>query len=132
MQHATCLMNNGRKTLRRVSPRWKFGSIERGNSQWFASRSFQVNPYSEQILATLRAGTGAAWQKLSWLQYLRWVANSDSRYADPGLVERDLREMDERWGEVNDELRILLTDRFNNGSHVRWWINALSEGLGRR
>lgn len=33
MQQATCLMSNGRKTLRRVTTRWKFGSIERRNSQ---------------------------------------------------------------------------------------------------
>lgn len=97
---------------------------------WFNGRDFSDNPASERILEILRAGTGAAWQKLSWLQYLRWFSNTEARFGNHRRVENHLEQSDQSWAEV-DRLRIPMTDRFNDGSHVRIWLGALREGMAR-
>jgi hypothetical protein len=97
---------------------------------WFADRRFRRNPSSARILEILRSGSGAAWQKLSWLQYLRWFSNVEAKWGDAALAEKALEASDAKWAEVDDK-RIKMTDRFNDGTHVRAWLNALSEG-GRR
>lgn len=97
---------------------------------WFDGRKFTSNPAGERILAILRGGKGDAWQKLSWLQYLRWVYNADRLFSTPGDAERALESCDGKWGDIHAK-RILFTDRFNNGDHVRIWLNAIREGGAR-
>ncbi|MFZ2652236.1 MAG: hypothetical protein WA210_19235 [Burkholderiaceae bacterium] len=98
--------------------------------KWFDGRDFTKNPSGERILSILRSGSGAAWQKLSWLQYLRWFTNHEPKFEDPTVAERALAQSDRKWSEL-DKMRIQMTDRFNDGTHVRLWLNALREGLGR-
>lgn len=99
---------------------------------WFADRTFPSNPSSARIIEIIRSGTGAAWLKLSWMQYLRWASNAEARLNDdPEFAEGLLARADSRWGEVNDQRRILFQDRFNNGDHVRAWLNAVREGGNR-
>lgn len=97
---------------------------------WFDGRSFTSNPAGERILAILRGGKGDAWQKLSWLQYLRWAYNADKRFSKAGEAEKALEFWDGKWGDIHAK-RILFTDRFNNGDHVRTWLNAVREGGAR-
>jgi len=97
---------------------------------WFASRTFSNNPHGAQILAILRGGEGTAWQKLSWLQYLRWVANADHLFENPARAEEAIEKADGKWGELQ-RLRVLLADRWNDGNHVRLWLNAMREGGAR-
>jgi len=97
---------------------------------WFDGRSFASNPAGERILAILRSGSGEAWQKLSWLQYLRWVHNAEALFSRAGEAEKTLETWDAKWGEIQAK-RILFTDRFNNGDHVRTWLNAVREGGAR-
>lgn len=97
---------------------------------WFEGQHFSDNPHSTQILRILRSNTGEAWQRLSWLQYLRWLSNADARYADSAKAEEDLEIWDGKWGEIQRK-RILFTDRFNDGSHVRTWLNAAREEAAR-
>jgi hypothetical protein len=98
--------------------------------RWFDGRSFNLNPYGEQILGILRAGSGTPWLKLSWQQYLRWVANADQLYSDTGKCIEMLDKADAKWGELAAK-RILFVDRPNDGSNIRTWLNALHEGGGR-
>lgn len=99
--------------------------------RWFDGRTFSDNPSSQRILDILRSGSGAAWLKLSWLQYLRWFSNEESRAITPEYVEQLLIDSDRKWGEVIDDLRILFTDRFNTGEHVRVWLNSIREASRR-
>lgn len=96
---------------------------------WFAGRNFSGNPSSARILEILRSGSGAAWQKLSWLQYLRWASNVESEWVGPA-AEEALQRADSRWGQIQAR-RVLFTDRFNTGEHVRAWLNAVREGGAR-
>lgn len=98
---------------------------------WFEGRDFKSNPAAEKIFEILRSGSGAPWRKLSWLQYLRWVTNMEPRFADPGFAERSLLQSDRKWGEA-DKLKVTMTDRFNDGTHVRRWLGALREGMSRK
>ena len=41
------------------------------------------------------------------------------------IVETGLRAADHNWGLLSD---MLFQDRFNDGSHVRDWLNAIREG----
>lgn len=97
---------------------------------WFDGRSFTSNPAGERILDILRGGTGDAWQKLSWLQYLRWAFNADKWFSKAGEAEKALEYWDGKWGDIHAK-RVLFTDRFNNGDHVRTWLNAVREGGAR-
>lgn len=95
---------------------------------WFEGREFGANPASSQILDILRRGTGQAWLKLSWIQYLRWASNVEA--AINAEDDRRLVRADESWAQV-EQLRILFIDRFNNGDHARIWLGAAREGAGR-
>lgn len=96
---------------------------------WFVDRSFESNPAGARILEIIRSGEKVAWLKLSWMQYLRWASNIESMWhGDAEAVETGLRAADHNWGLLSD---MLFQDRFNDGSHVRDWINAIREG-GRR
>ncbi|OUM00368.1 hypothetical protein [Variovorax sp. JS1663] len=97
--------------------------------RWFADRNFGSDPYGVQILDILRAGEGEAWQKLSWLQYLRWFAEVEGVFTRSGEAEKALEMWDARWGEIHTK-RILFADR-SDGRHVRTWLNAVREGTSR-
>jgi hypothetical protein len=98
--------------------------------RWFDGRTFATNPASLRILQILRSGDNVSWIKLSWLQYLRWISNMEVLLGEPEVAEQVLMRSDDKWGEVESK-RILFADRFNNGTHVRHWLNAIREG-GRR
>jgi hypothetical protein len=98
--------------------------------KWFDGERFRHNPHSASILEILRSKSGAAWQKHSWLQYLRWVSNADARYDSADDAQTDLESWDKNWDRLAKN-RIRFLDRFNDGSHVRAWLNALEDGLSR-
>lgn len=90
---------------------------------WFRGRSFEENPASAQILKRLRAGSGEAWLALAWRQYLRWVANEDSRLTTTSRAREALLAADLRWKEL-DAAEVLFADRSNDGAWIRNWLNA--------
>lgn len=95
---------------------------------WFNGRTFTDNPAGGRILDILRRGTGEAWLKHSWIQYLRWVCNATASLSSGD--DTFLAAADGRWAEVENR-RILFVDRFNNGNHARVWLNAAREGGAR-
>lgn len=99
---------------------------------WFEGRDMSDNPSEARILQIIRDGSGTPWLKLSWMQYLRWASNMEAVWhGSPAAAEAALDAADRSWGEVVDRRRILFQDRFNNGDHVRAWLNALREGGAR-
>lgn len=90
---------------------------------WFRGRSFDENPASAQILERLRGGSGEPWLALAWRQYLRWVANEDSRLTTASRARETLLAADLRWREL-DAAEVLLADRSNDGIWIRNWLNA--------
>lgn len=99
---------------------------------WFDGRDMSSNPSEARILEIIRSGAGTPWLKLSWMQFLRWASNIEAIcHGRPTDAEAALDAADRRWGEVVDRKRILFQDRFNNGDHVRAWLNALREGGAR-
>ncbi|MFX1682873.1 hypothetical protein PV762_26970 [Mitsuaria sp. CC2] len=96
---------------------------------WFDERNFDSNPAGGRILEIIRSGVKAPWLKLSWMQYLRWASNMEARWhGNSASAERSLVRSDGNWGEIED---VLFQDRFNDGSHVREWLNAVREGSRR-
>jgi hypothetical protein len=96
---------------------------------WFDDRTFESNPSGARILEIIRSGEKAAWLKLSWMQYLRWASNIESLWhGDAAAVETGLLAADHNWGLLSD---VLFQDRFNDGAHVRDWLNAIREGRRR-
>lgn len=99
---------------------------------WLDGRDMTNNPSEARILEIIRSGAGTPWLKLSWMQYLRWASNMEAAWhGSPAAAEASLDAADRSWGEVVDRKRILFQDRFNNGDHVRAWLNALREGGAR-
>ena len=99
---------------------------------WFSTRDMSNNPAEARILGIIQTGTKTAWLKHSWVQYLRWASNQEAVWhGNPGAAEAALEKADNSWGDVIDTKRILFHDRFNNGEHVRAWLNALREGGAR-
>lgn len=97
---------------------------------WFNTRDFTLNPSGTKILDIVRSGSGTPWQKLSWLQYLRWMSNAETLFSKSGAAERFLERSDERWTELQRK-KILFIERFNDGAWIRTWLNAAREGLAR-
>jgi hypothetical protein len=66
------------------------------------------------------------------MQYLQWASSMEAIWhGSPASAEASLDAADRSWAEVVDRNRILFQDRFNNGDHVRAWLNALREGGAR-
>lgn len=97
---------------------------------WFEGRSFSENPSSQAILDILRAHSGAPWQRLSWIQYMRWFANMASEINNVDAALSVLEASRAAWIEI-EAAKILFFDSFNDGSHVTCWLNSLNEGLAR-
>lgn len=97
---------------------------------WFEGRTFADNPAAGEAFDILIQSEGQAWLKLSWIQYLRWLCNSETLWRDRGAALGALEASDAAWGRIA-ALRILFTDRFNDGTHVRMWLNAVREGSVR-
>ncbi len=99
---------------------------------WFDGRDMSNNPSEARILEIIRSGAATPWLKLSWMQYLRWASNNEAAWhGNPAAAEAALEATDRNWSDVVDRRRILFQDRFNNGDHVRSWLNALREGAAR-
>lgn len=99
---------------------------------WFEGRDMASNPAEARILEIIRSGAGTPWLKQSWLQYLRWASNTEaSLNGSRTAAEAALAAADQSWGDIVDRRRILFQDRFNNGDHVRAWLNAMREGGAR-
>lgn len=95
---------------------------------WFEGRDMSGNPSEARILEIIRGGTRTAWLKLSWMQYLRWASNMEALWhGNPTLAEASLDTADRNWSEIVDRRKLLFQDRFNNGDHVRAWMNAVRE-----
>lgn len=96
-------------------------------SGWFAGRTFAANPASQRIMQILRSGSGEAWLRHSWIQYLRWVSVLEARVTTGD--ETVLVRADDAWGSI--PRTVLFVDRFNNGDHARIWLAAAREGAER-
>lgn len=97
---------------------------------WFDGYDFSDNPTSEAILENLRGQTGEAWLRLSWIQYMRWFANTVERVTSAAAAQADLQASILAWREVQ-RLRILFIDAFNDGEHAVAWANAFDDGMNR-
>jgi len=84
------------------------------------------NPYSKQILAIIRSGTGKPWVGLSWRQYLYWFSTIDRSIATLSDCRTLLKQCDWLWGRVQQN-EVLFIDRLNDGSWVRAWISACAK-----
>jgi len=101
-------------------------------SGWFNGRDHSDNPATDRIMELIQSGSEKAWIKQSWLQYLRWISNAEAAWhGNAARAEEFLEESDRIWADIVDVRRILFQDRYNNGTHVRNWLNAVREG-GKR
>lgn len=127
-------------TVGRINSYWNEGSLltllrdqdvlRLDRAKWYDGEMFADNPAAARIINTLRTGAGEAWLKHSWRQYLRWVSTVEEQWRDPNEAELSLQSSDRKWGELARD-RIQLLDRFNEGVHVRAWLNAVREGGAR-
>lgn len=127
-------------TTGRINSYWNEGSlltllrdqdvVRLDRANWYDGETFADNPAAVRIMNSLRSGSDEAWLKHSWRQYLRWVSSVEEQWRNPDEAELALETSDRKWGDL-ERTRIQLLDRFNEGVHVRTWINAVREG-GRR
>lgn len=97
---------------------------------FFENYDFSSNSASSEIIEILRSKSGKPWQALSWRQYLRWLSNTDAELNSPEIVLSQLEFADKKW-DIFSRKRLLFTDRFNDGSWVRTWLNACNEAARR-
>jgi hypothetical protein len=97
---------------------------------YFNNENFSSNPVSTEIIEILRSRSGAPWQAKSWRQYLRWLSNIDAELASPESANSYLELADREWDTFSKK-RLKFVDRFNDGTWVRAWLNACSEGSRR-
>ena len=99
---------------------------------WYGADAFHGNEFSEKIISILRGGSGDAWQKLSWLQYMKWFSNVTARVKSANDAEKILLDSLDAWKFVEQQ-RILFFDSYNRDLvHPISWLNALNEGFSRR
>ena len=99
-------------------------------ARWYDGEAFGDNEAAARIAQILRSSSGEPWLAHSWRQYLRWVSTVEERWRNPTAAEDFLEASDRKWGDI-ERARIQFTDRFNDGVHVRTWLNAVREGAAR-
>jgi len=105
--------------------------IRRNVNPDFIGQADSGNIYGQQILTQFIDEPGKPWVGLSWRQYLAWFAAVEGRLSGreaPTIVDRWLREAEQRWLELEDK-GALLEEIRNDGSWVRRWRQALSDFL---
>ncbi|MGO1070753.1 hypothetical protein [Lysobacter sp. CA199] len=98
---------------------------------WHNDIDIAKNPASLEILSILRSGTGKPWLRLSWIQFLNWCVATEREIRSIEAGDVLLRKSYDDWTYAIEELKLLFTDRFNDGAHVREWLNAIREGGAR-
>ena len=89
-----------------------------------------ANPYSQRIMEILERGAGEAWVGAAWRQYLHWFVATEQSITDSTTAQQYLRYASDTWAWL-DAQQVLLLDRWNDGSWVRVWLNALSDSARR-
>jgi len=91
------------------------------------SPASQANPFAQQILDIVLAGSDAPWLALSWRQYLFWFADFERRaHAGQLDIASTLGYADEVWSDL-DHRGVLMEERTNTGAWVRAWRRVLIE-----
>ncbi|MHB8141951.1 MAG: hypothetical protein ACYDHD_12000 [Vulcanimicrobiaceae bacterium] len=85
-----------------------------------------ANPFGLQILDLLEKAPGTAWLALGWRQYLYWFADMEGRITRGDVnVRTMLREVEDRWQELNDgDEPLLMEEPRNDGRWLRPWRRA--------
>ncbi|MHB1799510.1 MAG: hypothetical protein ACYCUI_14620 [Vulcanimicrobiaceae bacterium] len=85
-----------------------------------------ANPFGLQILNILDTAPETAWVALGWRQFLYWFAEMEGRIARGEVDVRTLlREVEDRWQELNDRPEpLLMEEARNNGRWLRPWRRA--------
>ncbi len=89
------------------------------------------NPFGKEILQKLdrakKSGKKEAWLGESWRHFLYWFADVEARlHAKEATAEELLKHADSNWGKL-DQAKLLMTERPNDGSWIRAWLNVLRE-----
>ena len=93
------------------------------------STASENNPYSDQILEIVLAGSDDPWLGLSWRQYMFWFADFERRSHSAHIdIASALRSADDVWLDL-DERGVLMEERTNTGDWVRAWRRVLIEAL---
>jgi hypothetical protein len=113
------------------------GDLIRVRKAGLMSEASNRNPFCRQILEILDEAARThtppkAWLAISWRQFLYWFADVEARLKrDDGNVEAMLRNADTNWSKL-DKAKILLEERFNDGTWIRIWLNALNEFISTK
>jgi Neuraminidase (sialidase) len=99
-------------------------------ARWYEGEAFGDNEAASRIAQILRSSSGESWLAHSGRQYLRWVSTVEEPWRSPAVAEASLELSDRKWGDI-ERAGIQFTDRFNDGVHVRTWVNAVREGAAR-
>jgi hypothetical protein len=91
--------------------------------------TYASNPYAKEILDLLNSTPDAAWQGLSWRQFLHWFATTERRLASAQFEIDPLLEAAEvNWSRLSQVTpRVFMEERDNNGAWVRQWRRAVAE-----
>jgi hypothetical protein len=90
------------------------------------------NPFAKEILSALDEATSARrkprpWLGTSWRQFLYWFADVEGRISRKEITAEELiTTADANWSKL-DAAKVLLEERFNDGTWVRYWLNTLHE-----
>jgi hypothetical protein len=90
------------------------------------------NPFSQEILNILDEAAKTrtkptSWLAISWRQFLYWFSDVEGRLDRlEGSAESMLRTADANWSKL-DATKTLFEERFNDGSWVRIWLNAIAD-----
>lgn len=108
------------------------GDLIRVRRAGLLSDASSRNPFSREILSILDEAAKTrnkppAWLAISWRQFLYWFSDVEGRLdRRESHADSILRAADANWSKL-DAARTLLEERFNDGSWVRVWLNAISD-----
>jgi len=108
------------------------GDLIRARKAGLLGEASSRNPFCQEVLAILdeaaKSRTApAAWLGISWRQFMYWFSDVESRLSrDKSLTDAILRAADANWAKL-DAAKILLEERFNDGTWIRIWLNAIND-----
>lgn len=108
------------------------GDLIRVRKHNLLSEASLRNPFAKEILSALDEATSTRtkprpWLGNSWRQFLYWFAKVEERISRNEVSAEELfTTADANWSRL-DTAKVLLEERFNDGTWIRDWLNTLHE-----
>jgi hypothetical protein len=108
------------------------GDLLRIRKQGLLSEASLKNPFTSEIFSQFdqareKGASLPSWLALGWRQFLYWFADIEKRLSQNQASAEDLMTLADANWKALDAKKVLMEERFNDGTWIRVWLNAVRD-----